>query len=118
MPRIQFAQRALQDLREYDRWRRRQHRGWQPVAILLRQTVTAYLQRFPNYSQLPFRAITIDSRRPVDLESPDTVVSDRIRRPGWGSDLAGGLRCTDCPATQGVRAALRYNNSSASKRIF
>ena len=59
MSRIRFARRALQDLWDYDRWRGYPNQGWDPVAIALRRTISVYLERFPTYDDLPFRALTI-----------------------------------------------------------
>ena len=62
MSRIRFARRALQDLWDYDRWRGHPNQGWDPVAIALRRTISVYLERFPTYDDLPFRALTIMGR--------------------------------------------------------
>ncbi len=43
MPRIRFAQRALQDLWDYDRWRDQLDHDREPAAILLRQAISIYL---------------------------------------------------------------------------
>ncbi len=71
MSRIRFARRALQDLWDYDRWRGHPNQGWDPVAIALRRTISVYLERFPTYDDLPFRALTIwdePNGRLMDIE--------------------------------------------------
>ena len=83
MSRIRFARRALQDLWDYDRWRGHPNQGWDPVAILLRQTISVYLERFPTYDELPFRALTIWDEphgRLLDIELKRVLIAFRGKR--------------------------------------
>ena len=80
MSRVRFARRALQHLWDYDRWRGHSNQGWEPVAIVLRQTISVYLERFPTYDDLPFRAMTIwdePNGRLMDIELKRILIAFR-----------------------------------------
>ena len=83
MSHIRFGRRALQDLWDYDRRRGQLGREWDPVAILLRQSISVYLERFPTYAEVPFRAITIwdePNGRLMDMQLKRVLVSFRGKK--------------------------------------
>jgi hypothetical protein len=59
------------------------NQGWDPVAIALRRTISLYLERFPTYDDLPFRAITMWDElngRLMDIELKRVLIAFRGKK--------------------------------------
>lgn len=80
MSRIRFARRALQDLWDYDHWREQPNQGWDPVAIVLRQTISVYLEHFPTYGDLPLTIWDEPNGRMMDIELKRVLIAFRGKK--------------------------------------